>query len=50
MIKVLGEKIQKILNRGSLNRAEVILIKDMGKLSRILDEKLNLPKYILDVP
>ena len=47
MIKVLGEKIQKILNRGSLNRAEVILIKDMGKLSRILDEELNLPKLMI---
>ena len=33
IVKVLGEKIQKILSHGSLNKAEVILIEDMGKLS-----------------
>ena len=32
IIKVLGEKIQKILNHGYLNKAEVILIEDMCKL------------------
>ena len=47
IIKVLGEKIQKILNHGSLNKAEVILIKDMGKLSRILEENLDLPKIVI---
>ena len=47
IIKVLGEKIQKILNRGSLNKAEVILIEDMGKLSRILEENLDLPKIVI---
>ena len=46
-IKVLGEKIQKILNRGSLNKAEVILIEDMGKLSCILKENLDLPKLVI---
>ena len=43
----MGEKIQKILNRGSLNKAEVILIEDMGKLSRILKENLDLPKLVI---
>ena len=43
----MGEKIQKILNRGSLNKAEVILIEDMGKLSRILEENLDLPKLVI---
>lgn len=47
IIKVLGEKIQKILNHGSLNKAEVILIEDMGKLSRILEENLDLPKLVI---
>ena len=47
IIKVLGEKIQKIINHGNLNRAEVILIEDMGKLSRILDENLDLPKLVI---
>ena len=43
----MGEKIQKILNRGSLNKAEVILIEDMGKLSRILEVNLDLPKLVI---
>ena len=47
VIKVLGEKIHKILNHGNLNKAEVILIEDMGKLSRILDENLDLPKLVI---
>jgi len=47
IIKVLGEKIHKILNHGNLNKAEVILIEDMGKLSRILNENLNLPKLVI---
>ena len=47
IIKVLGEKIQKILNHSSLNKAEVILIEDMGKLSRILEENLDLPKLVI---
>ena len=47
IIKVLGEKIQKILNQGSLNKAEVILIEDMGKLSRILKDNLDLPKLVI---
>ena len=47
IIKVLGEKIQKIINHGNLNKAEVILIEDMGKLSRILDENLDLPKLVI---
>ena len=47
IIKVLGEKIQKIINHGNLNRAEVILIEDMGKLSRILKENLDLPKIVI---
>ena len=47
IIKVLGEKIHKILNHGDLNKAEVILIEDMGKLSRILDENLDLPKLVI---
>ena len=47
IIKVLGEKIQKIINHGNLNRAEVILIEDMGKLSRILEENLDLPKLVI---
>ena len=47
IIKVLGEKIQKILNHGSLNKAEVILIEDMGKLSRILEVNLDLPKLVI---
>ena len=47
IIKVLGEKIQKIINHGNLNRAEVILIEDMGKLSRILEENLDLPKSVI---
>ena len=46
IIKVLGEKIQKIINHGNLNREEVILIEDMGKLSRILEENLDLPKLV----
>ena len=46
-IKVLGEKIQRILNRGSLNKAEVILIEDMGKLSCVLKENLDLPKLVI---
>ncbi len=47
IIKVLGEKIHKILNHGNLNKAEVILIEDMGKLSRILNENLDLPKLVI---
>ena len=47
IIKVLGEKVQKIINHGNLNKAEVILIEDMGKLSRILDENLDLPKLVI---
>jgi len=47
IIKVLGEKIQKIINHGNLNRAEVILIEDMGKLSRILEENIDLPKLVI---
>ena len=47
ILKVLGEKIQKIINHGNLNRAEVILIEDMGKLSRILEENLDLPKSVI---
>ena len=47
IIKVLGEKIQKIINYGNLNRAEVILIEDMGKLSRILKGNLDLPKIVI---
>ena len=47
IIKVLGEKIQKIINHGNLNRAEFILIEDMGKLSRILKENLDLPKIVI---
>ena len=47
IIEVLGEKIQKILNHGSLNKAEFILIEDMGKLSRILEENLDLPKLVI---
>ena len=47
ILKVLGEKIQKIINHGNLNRAEVILIEDMGKLSRILEENLDLPKLVI---
>ena len=43
----LGEKIQRILNRGSLNKAEIILIEDMGKLSCILKENLDLPKLVI---
>ena len=46
-IKVLGEKIQKILNHGTLNRAEAILIEDMGKLSSVLKENLDLPKSVI---
>ena len=47
IIKVLAQKIQKILNNGSLNKAEFILIEDMGKLSRILEENLDLPKLVI---
>ena len=47
IIKVLGEKIQKILNHSSLNKAEVKLIEDLGKLSRILEENLDLPKLVI---
>ena len=47
IIKVLGEKIQKILNHGTLNRAEAILIEDMGKLSSVLKENLDLPKSVI---
>ena len=47
IIKVLGEKIQKIINHGNLNKAEVILIEDMGKLSRILKDNLDLPKLVI---
>ena len=47
IIKVLGEKVQKIINHGNLNKAEVILIEDMGKLSRILEENLDLPKLVI---
>ena len=47
IIKVLAQKIQKILNKGSLNKAEFILIEDMGKLSRILEENLDLPKLVI---
>jgi len=47
IIKVLGEKIQKIINHGNLNRAEAILIEDMGKLSSVLKENLDLPKIVI---
>tara|TARA_B100000073_G_scaffold221866_1_gene184754 strand:- start:275 stop:661 length:387 start_codon:yes stop_codon:yes gene_type:complete len=47
IIKVLGEKIQKILNHSSLNKAEVKLIEDMGKLSRILEQNLDLSKLVI---
>ena len=42
-----GEKIQKILNHSSLNKAEVKLIEDIGRLSRILEENLDLPKLVM---
>ena len=47
ILKVLGEKIQKIINHANLNRAEVILIEDMGKLSRILEENIDLPELVI---
>ena len=47
IIKVLGEKIQKILNHSCLNKAEVKLIGDIGKLSRILEENLDFPKLVI---
>ena len=47
IIKVLGKKIQKILNHSSLNKAEVKLIEDMGKLSRILEQNLDLSKLVI---
>ena len=36
MIKVLGEKIQKINDNNNLNEAEFIVIGNVGKLSRVL--------------
>ena len=46
IIKILGEKVQEIINHGDLNRAELILIEDMGKLSSILERNMDLPKLV----
>ena len=43
----MGEKIQEIINSGNLNRAEFKLIEDMGKLTRILERNIDLPKLII---
>jgi|TARA_Y100000994_G_C15440520_1_gene338203 hypothetical protein len=47
IIKFLGEKIQEIINHGDLNRAELKLIEDMGKLTRILERNIDLPKLVI---
>ena len=47
IIKFLGEKIQEIINHGDLNRAELKLIGDMGKLTSILERNIDLPKLVL---
>ena len=47
IIKFLGEKIQEIINHGDLNRAELKLIEDMGKLTRILEKNIDLPKLVI---
>ena len=46
IIKILGEKVQEIINHGDLNRAEPILIEDMGKLTSILERNMDLPKLV----
>tara|TARA_Y100000768_G_scaffold154391_1_gene115319 strand:+ start:629 stop:1015 length:387 start_codon:yes stop_codon:yes gene_type:complete len=46
IIKILGEKVQEIINHGDLNRAELILIEDMGKLTSILERNMDLPKLV----
>ena len=47
IIKFLGEKIQEIINHGDLNRAELKLIEDMGKLTRILERNIDLPILVI---
>ena len=46
IIKFLGEKVQEIINHGDLNRAELMLIEDMGKLTSILERNMDLPKLV----
>ena len=46
IIKILGEKVQEIINHGDLNRVELILIEDMGKLTSILERNMDLPKLV----
>ena len=47
IIKILGEKVQEIINHGDLNRAELKLIEDMGKLTLILQNNIDLPKLVV---
>ena len=47
IIKFLGEKVQEIINHGDLNRAELKLIEDMGKLTLILQNNIDLPKLVV---
>ena len=47
IIKFLGEKVQEIINHGDLNRAELKLIEDMGKLTLILQNNIDLPKMVV---
>ena len=47
IIKLLGLKIQDMLDGGNLNSLETKLIKDMARLSEILEEYNELSKPIL---
>ena len=47
IIKLLGLKIQDMLDGGNLNSLETELIKDMARLSEILEEYNELSKPIL---
>tara|TARA_X000000368_G_scaffold377453_1_gene331126 strand:- start:354 stop:740 length:387 start_codon:yes stop_codon:yes gene_type:complete len=47
IIKLLGLKIQDMLDGGNLNSLETELIKDMARLSEILEENNELSKPIL---
>ena len=47
IIKLLGLKIQDMLDGGNLNSLETELIKDMARLSEVLEEYNDLSKSIL---
>ncbi len=47
IVLILGTKIQNLLDEGKLNSVEAELIKDIGKLAKILEIYQDLPDLII---